>query len=168
MLNNRSFLKGLGSGCIAGAILLQLMVMVRDADTKIAEPGAPAKVELTAQLVKEKAHELNLQVYDKGVVLYDQKQLDAAVSKAAEAARAEAGAAPAGPKQVTVFITAGMTAGQVVDYLYRSGVIVDRVALETAIGQRKLTDKIRSGLYTFNLNENMEDVLAKLTTVPPQ
>jgi hypothetical protein len=166
VLKNRSFLKGLGSGFIAGAMLLQLMLMVRDADSRIAQPEEAPKVELTAKLVKEKADSLNLQVYDKGIALYDQKQLDAAVQKAMEAARAEAGAAPAGPKQINIYIPVGMTAVKVVEYLYLSGVVVDRLAFEQAINQRQLSDKIRSGLYTFNLNEKLEDVIVKLTTIP--
>lgn len=173
MLKNRSFLKGLGSGFIVGAMLLQLMLMVRDADSRIARPGEPAspapepEPKLTAQLVKDKAESLNLQVYDKGIVLYDQKQLDDAVHKAVEAAKAEAAAAPStGPKQVNVFITAGMTAVQVADYLNRSGIVADRLAFEQAIKSRQLTDNIRSGLYTFSLNEKVDDVIAKLITPP--
>lgn len=173
MLKNRSFLKGMGTGVIVGAMLLQLMLLVQDTKDRVNLPDntadKPAQAELTAELVREKAASLNLQVFDKGIKLYNQAQLEETVNKAVEAAKAEAAAAlPApGPKQVTVYITPGMTAVQVVDYLYQSGVIVDRLAFQTAISQQQATASIRSGLYTFNLNESIPDVIAKLTTVPP-
>lgn len=172
MLKNRSFLKGLGSGFIAGALLLQIMIFVRDVDQRVTETGPNGEPAVTADWIKEKAGEFNLKVYDKNAKVYDQPQLDEAVAKAVEKAKAEAGAAaPAGtpaPKQINIYIMEGMPAVQVVDYLHRSGVIVDRQAFQQAITQGQYTSKIRAGLYTFGLNEKIEDVIAKLTTPPQQ
>lgn len=171
MLKNRSFLKGLGSGFIAGALLLQIMIIAGDVNNRVPAPAGEGSPALTAELVKEKAGELGLKVYDKNAKLYDQAQLDDAVAKAVEKARAEAAAAApaptAGSKQINVYIMDGMPAVQVVDYLHRSGVIVDRQAFERTLIQGQYTSKIRAGLYTFGLNEKIEDVIAKLTTPPP-
>lgn len=169
MLKNKSFLKGLGWGFIAGAVLLQMMITVKDAGGT-AEPGAK-EPELTAKLVKEKAAALHLKVYDADEKVYTQGELDDTVNKAVEKAKADAAAAggtppAAAPKQVTVYIVEGMPAVAVVDLLYKTGIVVDRMALEQTINSGQLSGKIRAGLYTFGLNEKIEDVIAKLTTPP--
>lgn len=174
MLKNRPFQKGLGTGLIAGALLLQIMISVKDHTTvpPAEQTPAPAKTEITAELVKEKADSLHLQVYDKGVKLYGQKELDDAVAKAAADAKAEAEAkaktAPVqtpGPKQINIYITPGMTAGDVGEALLKSGVIADRGAFEQALQESKLTYSIRVGLYTFHENHDLQDILKQLTTV---
>ncbi|WP_438446922.1 hypothetical protein [Gorillibacterium sp. sgz5001074] len=169
MFKNRSFLKGLGSGFIAGALLLQIMIMVREVDNRVPQTEQGTRPEVTAEVIKQRAAEFNLKVYDKNEKVYDQKQLDDTVAKAVAAAKAEGAGAPAGtqgPKQVTVYILEGMPATNVVDLLYKSGIIVDRQALETTIIEGQYTSKLRAGLYTFNLNEKIEDVIAKLTAPP--
>jgi alkaline phosphatase len=157
---------------IAGALLLQLMISAKGAGTPaLPEPGAPSPApQLTAQEVREKADTLNLQVYDKGIKLYKQNELDNSVAKAVAAARAEEAAkaqtqAPA--KEINVFITEGMSASMVSDYLFRSGVVSDKQAFDEALRSNQLNTKIRSGLYSFGVNHNIQDVVARLTTIPP-
>ncbi|RAV03538.1 hypothetical protein [Paenibacillus sp. YN15] len=171
MRKNRPFQYGLGTGIIAGALLLQLMISAKGT---VAPPlqdiGTPSpSPQLTAQLVREKADTLNLQVYDKGVKLYKQNELDDAVAKAVAAARAEEAAkvqaAPA--KEIAVLITEGMSASMVSDYLFRSGVITDRQAFDEALRASQLNTKIRSGLYSFTAGHNIQDVVDRLTTIPP-
>ncbi|MNC24852.1 hypothetical protein D3C75_729200 [compost metagenome] len=92
------------------------------------------------------------------------------MSKAVAAARAEEAAkvqtqAPA--KEITVFITEGMSASMVSDYLFRSGVVSDKQAFDEALRSNQLNTKIRSGLYSFGVNHNIQDVVARLTTIPP-
>ncbi len=174
MRKNKPFQYGLGTGMIAGALLLQLMISAKGAGTPaLPEPGAPSSApQLTAQEVRERADALNLQVYDKGIKLYKQNELDDSVSKAVAAARAEEAAkaqtqtqAPA--KEINVFITEGMSASMVSDYLFRSGVISDKQAFDEALRSNQLNTKIRSGLYSFGVNHNIQDVVARLTTIPP-
>jgi hypothetical protein len=164
---NRPFQKGLGTGFIAGALLLQLMINAQGSGLEQQDDTAapPAEVQLTAQMVRERAESLHLQVYDKGINLYDQEYVNKAVAEASDAARKEAAAAK--PEQVTVFITAGMSARNVADYLFRSGVVADKAGFEQALSQNQLTVKIRTGLYTFSLNHDVPDILAQLTTPPP-
>lgn len=172
MRKNKPFQYGLGTGMIAGALLLQLMISAKGAGTPtLPPPATPSSTpQLTAQEVREKADGLNLQVYDKGVKLYKQNELDDAVAKAVAAARAEEAAkaqtqAPA--KEITVFITEGMSASMVSDYLFRSGVVSDKQAFEEALRSNQLNTKIRSGLYTFGANQKIQDVVSRLTTIPP-
>lgn len=172
MRKNKPFQYGLGTGMIAGALLLQLMISAKGAGTPVLpEPGTPSPApQLTAQEVRNKADALNLQVYDKGIKLYKQNELEDSVAKAVAAARAEEAAkaqtqAPA--KEITVFITEGMSASMVSDYLFRSGVVSDKQAFDEALRSNQLNTKIRSGLYSFGVNHNIQDVVARLTTIPP-
>lgn len=174
MRKGRPFQYGLGTGMIVGALLLQMMIMAKDAGTApLQTPAAETpKAELTAEQVRAKADALNLQVYDKGIKLYKQSELDESVAKAAAAARAEEAAKAQeaaktqGPKEITIFITEGMSASMVSDYLFRSGVISDKQAFEEALRSNQLNSKIRSGLYSFGMNHSIQDVVARLTTVP--
>lgn len=172
MRKNKPFQYGLGTGMIAGALLLQLMISAKGEGTPaLPGPGTPSpSPQLTAQEVRDKADALNLQVYDKGIKLYKQNELDDSVAKAVAAARAEEAAkaqnqAPA--KEITVFITEGMSASMVSDYLFRSGVVSDKQAFDEALRSNQLNTKIRSGLYSFGVNHNIQDVVARLTTIPP-
>lgn len=170
MRKNKPFQYGLGTGMIAGALLLQLMISAKGAGTPVLpEPGTPSPApQLTAQEVRQKADALNLQVYDKGIKLYKQNELDDAVAKAAAAARAEEAAKTQAPaKEITVFITEGMSASMVSDYLFRSGVVSDKLAFEEALRSNQLNTKIRSGLYSFGVNHDIQDVVARLTAIPP-
>lgn len=170
MRKNKPFQYGLGTGMIAGALLLQLMISAKGAGTPVLpEPGTPSPApQLTAQEVRQKADALNLQVYDKGIKLYKQNELDDAVAKAAAAAKAEEAAkTQASAKEITVFITEGMSASMVSDYLFRSGVVSDKLAFEDALRSNQLNTKIRSGLYSFGVNHDIQDVVARLTTIPP-
>lgn len=173
MRKNRPFQKGLGTGLIVGALLLQLMINVQGTGVKQPDISAPQTGispspagELTAELIKARAPSLNLQVYDKGVVLYTQEQLDKNVTTAVEAAKKEAATAPAGAKQVSVYITVGMTADNVADYLFRSGIIADRAVFQQQLAQNQLNDKIRTGLYTFTVGQPVEQIITALTTIP--
>lgn len=169
MRKNKPFQYGLGTGMIIGALLLQLMISAKGA-TPAPLPNlatstpAPA---LTAQEIRDKADALNLQVHDKGVKLYKQNELDDSVAKAVAAARAEEAAKVQAPQEITVFITEGMSASNVSDYLFRSGVVSDKQAFEDALRSNQLNTKIRSGLYSFGVNHNIQDVVSRLTTVPP-
>lgn len=171
MRKNRPFQYGLGTGIIAGALLLQLMISAKGTVVPpLQDIGTPSPTpQLTAQAVRERADALNLQVYDKGVKLYKQNELDDAVAKAVAAARAEEAAkvqaAPA--KEIAVLITEGMSASMVSDYLFRSGVITDRQAFDEALRASQLNTKIRSGLYSFTAGHNIQDVVDRLTTIPP-
>ncbi len=170
MRKNKPFQYGLGTGMIAGALLLQLMISAKGAGTTaLPEPGIPSPApQLTAQEVRERADALNLQVYDKGVKLYKQNELDDSVAKAVAAARAEEAAKVQAPaKEITVFITEGMSASMVSDYLFRSGVVSDKQAFDEALRSNQLNTKIRSGLYSFGVNHNIQDVVNRLTTIPP-
>lgn len=169
MWKNKLFLKGLGIGLITAAILLQLMLTVKQADQGITKLPAQAQAEsigLDTETIKKKAEAAGLKVYEKDTKIYTQEQLDDAVRKAADTAKPPETAREAPGKQVTVYIYQGMTAVNVADYFFQSGVISNRDAFQNGLLKGKLEGKIRNGSYTFNLNENIEDVIHKLTTPP--
>jgi hypothetical protein len=156
---------------IMGALLLQLMISAKGAGTSpLQEIGTPSPApQLTAQEVRDKADALNLQVYDKGIKLYKQNELEDTVAKAVAAARAEEAARVQTPanKEISVYITEGMSATMVSDYLFRSGVVSDRQAFDNALRANQLNTKIRSGLYSFGVNHDIQDVVSRITTIPP-
>lgn len=176
MWKNRGFLKGLGTGFIVAAILLQLMNTVYETDKRIQDPTRnqtsaspePAAAAMDAKTIKERASALGLQVFDKDVKLYKQAEVDELVKKAAANANQQAGGTPDAPSKVTVFIYEGMNATNVADYLSRSGVVTDRTALEQELAKNQLASKIRSDLYTFHLNEPIQQVITTITTPQPR
>lgn len=135
MWKNKHFLKGLGIGLIAAAVLLQLMLTVKQADS-----GTLNK-------------------------MYSQEQLDEAVRKAVKEEKPPEPTKEAPPEKVTVYIYDKMSAANVADYLNRSGIIADRDAFQNELSARNLEGKIRSNLYSFHLNENIEEVIKAIT--PP-
>ncbi|MFK7695807.1 hypothetical protein [Paenibacillus sp. HJGM_3] len=72
MLKNKTYLVGLGSGLILGAVLLQLMWKVDQLENKSVNLGS-----LTAEQVRSEAERLNLKVYT-------QQQVEELKAKAAE------------------------------------------------------------------------------------
>lgn len=186
MWKNRPFQKGLGTGLIIGALLLQLMLSVSRAElpaSPVPEPTVGSNQQpspsasLTAEMIREKADGLGLQVFDKGIKLYQQKELDEAVAAGAATAKEEARAeleartktsAPAGDsnKSVTVFIGSGMSASNVAEYLSKSGVVEDRALFEQTMRDKQLNASIRTGLYTFHIGHDIQEIIAQITTPP--
>ncbi|GIP21455.1 endolytic transglycosylase MltG [Paenibacillus sp. J22TS3] len=67
-MKNRTFLLGLGVGLIAGALLLQIMLIGQ---------GTASSQLLTAQQVKEAAQRFNLKVYDEAEKVYTAQEWEA-------------------------------------------------------------------------------------------
>ncbi|MFH5183199.1 hypothetical protein ACHHV8_11520 [Paenibacillus sp. TAB 01] len=168
MLNKKSLLYGLGSGLIAGAVLLQLMNVAKPAPLPSSPPGSVSVDEMNAQQLKQAAS-IYYQVYEKDQKLYTQAQVDTLVQQKVKEERDKQPAAPAQPaqepaKETYILITKGMTAGNVADLLLQSGVIADRQAFEDAMAAQGLNDKIVAGVHVFKGAQDVNQVLGNLTS----
>lgn len=163
MANNKSMLTGLGAGLILGAVLLQLM----NAAPTTAVSG-PSLEEMNPAQLKEAASNY-FQVYDKEQKVYDQTQADALVlqrlheEKEKQAVEPQP-AAPASVKEAYIYISSGLTAGNVADMLLAGGVITDRKAFEDEMRGKRLNDKIVAGVHVFKSPMELSEVITNLTT----
>jgi len=165
MLKNRSLLFGLGLGLIAGALLLQVMNIAVSPQ----QANGLELQELDKQKLKEAASKY-FQVNELDQKLYNQAQADALVQqklkeeKEKQAANAPAQAAKEPAKETYIFISKGLTAGNVADLLQQSGVISDRKAFEDAMYKQQLNDKIVAGVHVFKDPQDLTQVLTNLTS----
>ncbi|MBE1446431.1 MULTISPECIES: hypothetical protein [unclassified Paenibacillus] len=165
MLKNRSLLFGLGLGLIAGALLLQVMNIAVSPQ----QANGLELQELDKQKLKEAASKY-FQVNELDQKLYNQAQADALVQqklkeeKEKQAANAPAQAAKEPAKETYIFISKGLTAGNVADLLQQSGVISDRKAFEDAMYKQQLNDKIVAGVHVFKGPQDLTQVLTNLTS----
>ncbi|MGG2201719.1 hypothetical protein [Paenibacillus validus] len=85
MSNKKSLLYGLGSGMIAGSVLLQLMSFAPAANQGLSKEDLqqPAAETMTREQIKEKAS-VYFNVYEKDVKVYLQPQVDALVQQRCE------------------------------------------------------------------------------------
>ncbi|WP_282941850.1 hypothetical protein [Paenibacillus sp. RC67] len=166
MLKNRSLLLGLGTGLIAGALLLQVMNVAVSSESQA--KGIELQ-EMDKQKLKEAASKY-YQVNELDQKLYNQAQTDALIQqKLKEEKYKQAAAAPAqtakdSVKETYIFISKGLTAGNVADLLQQSGVIADRKAFEDAMYKQQLNDKIVAGVHVFKVPQDLTQVLTNLTS----
>jgi hypothetical protein len=170
VLRNKAFLIGLGSGLIAGAVMLQLMWKVDELENKKPQAGASVP---TQEQVKLDAERLNLK-------LYTQQQVDEMKMKAAEEEknRIAKTAAPvptatptptALPKEKiirTVLIPDRLDATSVAGLLVQAQIIAEPTKLISMLEDQKLTGKIHYGFYSFENSPDVTDVLKRITTLP--
>lgn len=172
MLRNRTFLIGLGSGLIAGAVMLQLMWKVDEMENKT--PQADAAI-LTQEQVRLEAERLNLK-------LYTQQQIDEMKMKAAEEEKnriaktaapspiATPTAKPGDPPKEkiirTVFIPDRLDATSVAGLLVQAQILTESTKLIAMLEDQKLTGKIHYGFYSFENSPDVAEVLKRITTLP--
>ncbi|OXM84697.1 hypothetical protein [Paenibacillus rigui] len=167
MLNKKSLLYGLGCGLIAGALLLQLMNSSLTPRSSSVQDG-PKPEEMSRQQLKEAASAY-YQVYEKDQKLYTQAQLDATLQQKLKEEK-EKQPSPASPpaqtasKETYIFISKGLTAGNVADLLQQSGVISDRKMFEDAMAAKQLNDKIVAGVHVFKGTLDLNQVLINITS----
>lgn len=166
MLKNKSFLFGAGAGLIAGALLLQLMSIT--VPTGSASAGTEPKA-MDKQQLKEAAAGY-FHVYEKDEKVYNQAQADALIQQKLKEEKEKLAGQQAQPAKETVrestyvYISKGLTAGNVADLLLQSGVISDRKAFDDAMLKQQLNDKIVAGIHTFRGPQELSQVLTNITS----
>lgn len=170
MLRNRSYILGIGTGIIVGALLLQMM------SVRASAPGSSglALDEMDPQKLKEEATKY-YQVFDLGTHMYTQAELDAAVQKKVkEEADKIAAAKPQEqtqeqPKVETVvrtviYVQPNLDATAVSELLVKSGLISDRKAFATELEKQGGNTKLQVGFHVFEGPMDMQKVVLNLIT----
>lgn len=168
----RSFWTGIGSGLVIGAILLQVINIAVQRDL----PPMDAETQQTEAEPdwRKLAEEAGYTLYPSDVKLYTQEELDERLRLALAAAEQEGTASEeagvtdidavnGNAANVDVQIKAGMLASDVAELLSEAGVIADKDAFELRLKEQRRTPKIRSGVYSFALGEDMDSVIEKIT-----
>ncbi|MCL6603061.1 MAG: hypothetical protein K6T94_09325 [Paenibacillus sp.] len=191
MIKNRSFMLGLGSGLLAGALLLQLMITAGTAE--------PSK----DQVIKD-AERLNLRVTEEADKLLTKEEWAALKEESIESEPTETDAStspavvpkavttpekaadpsvPSTPKDsvvkqpdssttpvtpevgsISLRIPNGSNLTKVADLLLKAGVIPDEKAFLRAADKRGVTKVIQYGRYNFDPEESLDSIIDKLTT----
>ncbi|UJF35371.1 endolytic transglycosylase MltG [Paenibacillus hexagrammi] len=170
MFKNRSYMYGIGTGIIVGAILLEMMTISQRPTP--AQESAPIE-EMEPQKLKEQASKF-YQVYEKDEKLYTQADFDASVQKrvqdelakqpAATNPSAQPQAQPAPVSRVVVYVQPNLDATAVGELLLNSGVISDRKAFAAELEKQGGSYKIQIGYHQFQGTLTMEDVVKNLIT----
>lgn len=170
MFKNKLFLNGLGTGLIVGAILLQLMLAVTEAEKK----GIPQSDEVEPSIETEnetailrKTKELGYQVFEKDETLYTIEQLQAELEKAKKEDEDDKQAATlntASAEQVRAFtVSASTSSSTVANLLLEMNLIKDKQAFEDELSKRQLNSNIQTGYYIFRGNPTMDEIILKIT-----
>jgi len=162
---NQSLLYGLGSGLIAGAVLLQLMNAVAPGNkpSPSQELAAPVPEAMSKDQIKEAAA-VYFNVYEKNEKVYTQSETDALIAQRVQEEKSKA-PAPAEPQnEIYIFVAPGFGVTQVSDMLYQSGVITDKKSFEDEMVNKQLAAKIVAGVHVFKGPQTLEQVTTGLTT----
>ncbi|NOU93403.1 hypothetical protein GC093_09255 [Paenibacillus sp. LMG 31456] len=168
MPTNKSLLYGLGTGLIAGALLLQLMNLATSPGKQqgIAANNPVSPSEMDRQQLKEAASKY-YKVYENDQKLYNQAQVDTIVQQKLKEEQDKAPAvapAPSPVKETYIYVYDGQSAGIVADMLVKSGVITDRAAFEELMAKQQLNAKIIAGVHVFKGTLDLSQVVTNLTT----
>jgi hypothetical protein len=153
----RTFYLGLGSGLIAGGLLMQIMLVGQQ------EP-APTKDVLPPDWQEQAA--------EQGYLVFTKEEWEQQQPNPGEApSEAHKDAAPAGEKpeqvqvvkEVTINIPNGYSSRDIALLLERAGVVEDAEAFERSLVLSGLSKKLRIGVYTFNLPVTHEEIIKRLT-----
>jgi len=192
MIDKRSLLLGLGIGLVAGALLLQLMLVGREQSERLADIDrlsgedalytqsevdaliAEAEERLRRQLGQEPAGEGTDagnavdRPSDEGAREGDPPSGagDPAVNESGQHGEKESGDADGADSAIEVRIRPGMTLTETAELLESEGVIEDANALMELMA--RMSTKIRAGYYTFTGNETLEEIRTILTSPPSE
>lgn len=179
VLRNKMFLIGLGSGLIAGAIMLQLMWKVDEMESKT---NRTSMTDFTVEQVKKEAERLSMTVISKDQQVYTSQQIDEIKRMAAEEEKtrqAKAAPTPAPTTQSpvtkeatkekivrTVVIPDRSDATAVAALLVQAQIISEPTKLIAMLQEQKLTSRIYYGFYSFENSPEVAEVVKKITTLP--
>jgi uncharacterized membrane protein len=170
VFKNRTYLFGLGVGLIVGAILLQLMIVAKNASATYSNPSTNtdiAEEKLSSQKLKEEASK-EFQVFDKTEKVYTQKEFDAELQKKIKEEKDKLAAQPAGSpsetKRTILYIQPNLTVSAITESLFKAGIVSDRRALEEEITKQQATGKMQAGYHVFEGTLTNEQIVKLLIT----
>lgn len=163
MFKNRTYVMGLGAGIIAGALLLQVMIVAQSPAPQQPTATSSPLDELDPQKLKEQATKY-FQVFDKDVKVYTQADVDKLLQAEKDQQAAATPAAQEPVKRTIVYVQPDLTATSVSELLYRAGIIVDRNAFEGELRKQGATSKIQVGYHVFEGAPDVQTVIDNLIT----
>lgn len=170
MFKSRSYVLGIGTGIIVGALLLQIMSVRTSAPGQ--QPGI-APDEMDPQKLKVEASKY-YQVFDMKTKVYTQTELDTAVQKVKEEADKLAAAKPQNQPQATtpvaaqkliIYIQPNLDATAVSELLLKSGLITNRKDFISELEKQGGNTKIQIGYHVFEGTMDIPKIVANLLTI---
>lgn len=169
MFRNRSYVYGIGTGIIVGALLLQVMLA---AQSPAAAPAGTPIEEMEPQKLKEQAAKF-YQVYEKNVKVYTQDEFDAGVQKKVKEETDKLAAAipsdkpaeqasPPASSRTVLYVQPHLDATAVSELLMQSGVITDQKAFAAELDKQGGAYKIQIGYHEFQGALTMEQIVKNL------
>ncbi|SDM98583.1 hypothetical protein SAMN04487897_101715 [Paenibacillus sp. yr247] len=170
MFKNRSYIYGIGTGIIVGALLLQIMSVRGSAPSQ----SSIAMDEMDPQKLKDETSKY-YQVFDKNMKVYTQTELDAAVQKRLKEETDKLAAAkpqdqfkantPEGSHKIIIYVQPNLDATAVSELLVKSGIITDRKAFVTELEKQGGNTRIQIGFHVFDGAMDVQKVVTNLMTV---
>lgn len=165
-MSKKLFWTGLGSGMIAGALLLQLTLTVSDhAELPSMEPHDD-QVKLYTEAEMDELLQLRLEEAMKKLVQTTPEPTPEPEPEQAGEPTPESENPAEVPsqieKQTVLYVAYRMSAEEVADMLHKSGLITDPVAFIAEMKNRKLTGKIRTGVHLFEGAPTEDDIYENL------
>lgn len=167
MLKNRSYILGIGTGIIVGALLLQMMSVRASAPGK----SGLALDEMDPQKLKEEATKY-YQVFDLGTKMYTQAEVDASVQKKVKEETDKLAAAKPQDRpnkvetvvRTVIYVQPSLDATAVSELLVKSGLISDRKAFAAELEKQGGNTKLQVGFHVFEGQMDMQKVVSNLIT----
>ncbi|MEO3945074.1 hypothetical protein [Gorillibacterium sp. CAU 1737] len=158
MARNRRFLFGLGTGIMIGAILVQLSHIGEAASPSLQPSASPSSAPAPVVWTEE---ELTKAAEEKGKVVISKDDFEKWKQTPTPAPATSTPALV--PTKRFLYVYSGMNSTAVVEYLYQAGVVQDRYVFQEKLRKQGLTKKLVAGLYSFELNSDIDQVVAELT-----
>jgi hypothetical protein len=156
---NRKYLMGLGSGLIAGALLMQLMYLGQTPPTTSTAASLPPDW-------KDRVADMGYFLYTKEEMKQKTNKPVALDSNAQAPNIVDKNKDNIKLKQATVYIPSGYKSIQVVELLMKAGIIEDAAKLQQMLDTNGLSRKIQVGTYTFAIPSTVEEVSKTITNSP--
>lgn len=175
MIRNRNFMIGLGIGLIAGALLLQLMLIGQGSSSKLR----------TKEDVERAAALLNLKVVEQDAVLLTEEEWRAQNEQNSDPEQGEdtssiqspeSPSSPVSPTSPTVpdskseedsyieyKISQGTTLSGVAEGLLQAGIISDKASFLQQANAKEINYTVRAGTYQFETGEDYASIIKKLS-----
>lgn len=159
---SRQILLGIGIGLIAGALLVQAMLLGQTPPTASWNGELPSDwMEKAASMgytiTASKEQSSSTAANDA-----DSKDGESQSGEQVDAANAANATEPT-VKEVTLYIPEGLKSKEVAILLEKSGVVSDAAVLEKELKKKGLTRTVQIGVYTFAVPTDFETVLKVIT-----
>lgn len=159
MLRSRHFWTGIGCGFIVGAIILQLMLWSKPADTQAAL-NLPS-TSLSVDELKQQAEQLGYELLPSDITWLDSEQVEAEWEQRERQIREDA--ENDAPTIRSFIIVPGMTSDDVADMLLQLGLINDKEYFKSLLTKDDLHRTLQARLYVFYDEPKVEEIIEKIT-----